>query len=370
MVMSTGTTVPRWDSVAALYCLQNSMVWTPCGPRAVPTGGAGVADPASNWILTVARTRFLGGIVSPVRCGGLRSLELRDLAEFELDRGLPAEDVDEHLQLQLVLVDFGDLTGEVGEGAFLHPHRLVDLVLEARPAPLGGGLGALGLHLEDALDLASRQRRRLGPGADEAGHPRGVADGTPGVVVEVAAHQEVAREDLLRDRDLLAALELDDVLHRDDDLEDPVLHVAGGDDVGEVGADLVLVARVGVDHVPTAGAVVGARDVGVLLPLFVLVLVAVVGVLGLARRLGGIDHQVRLEPESRRRRLPERVGTGGAERHVLGLDLAARLAGVRRRVRVGDRHFWNMNRTALPKPKLRTKIRLIMRMRVVTTTAV
>ncbi len=48
MVMSTGTTVPRWDSVAALYCLQNSIVWTPWGPRAVPTGGAGVAEPASN----------------------------------------------------------------------------------------------------------------------------------------------------------------------------------------------------------------------------------------------------------------------------------------------------------------------------------
>ena len=48
MVMSTGMTVPRWFSVAALYCLQNSIVWTPWGPRAVPTGGAGVAEPASQ----------------------------------------------------------------------------------------------------------------------------------------------------------------------------------------------------------------------------------------------------------------------------------------------------------------------------------
>ena len=45
-VISAGTTVPRWDSVAALYCLQNSMMFTPWGPRAVPTGGAGVAAPA------------------------------------------------------------------------------------------------------------------------------------------------------------------------------------------------------------------------------------------------------------------------------------------------------------------------------------
>ena len=45
IVISTGMTLPRWFSVAALYCLQNSGVETPCGPRAVPTGGAGVAAP-------------------------------------------------------------------------------------------------------------------------------------------------------------------------------------------------------------------------------------------------------------------------------------------------------------------------------------
>ena len=54
---------PRWFSVAALYCLQNSMVWTPCGPSAVPTGGAGVAPPASSWIFTTATT-FLAMVLS------------------------------------------------------------------------------------------------------------------------------------------------------------------------------------------------------------------------------------------------------------------------------------------------------------------
>src|SRR3954452_14014787 len=51
--------VPRWLSVAALYALQKSMIATPWGPRAVPTGGAGVAAPAGIWILTIARTFFL-----------------------------------------------------------------------------------------------------------------------------------------------------------------------------------------------------------------------------------------------------------------------------------------------------------------------
>src|SRR5580658_3029147 len=109
MEISTGTMDPRWFSVAALYCLQNSMVWTPWGPRAVPSGGAGVAPPAGSWIFTTARTLFLGGTMSP------GALELGDLAEFELDGCLPAEDVDEDLQLELVLVDLVDLSREVGE---------------------------------------------------------------------------------------------------------------------------------------------------------------------------------------------------------------------------------------------------------------
>src|SRR5271155_1619967 len=98
MVISTGTTVPRWLSVAALYCLQNSIVWTPWGLRAVPTGGAGVAFPASSWILTTARTRFFGAMdlsssfsFSCFGCAaaGTRRvwLELGDLAELQLHRG-------------------------------------------------------------------------------------------------------------------------------------------------------------------------------------------------------------------------------------------------------------------------------------------
>src|SRR6187399_862974 len=64
--------VPRIDSVAALYALQNSMMLTPCGPSAVPTGGAGVAAPAFKAILTSAATFFfLGGIslLDPCRDG-------------------------------------------------------------------------------------------------------------------------------------------------------------------------------------------------------------------------------------------------------------------------------------------------------------
>src|SRR5580658_3132169 len=126
MLISTGTTVPRWFSVAALYCLQNSIVWTPWGPRAVPTGGAGVAPPAGSWIFTTVRIFFLGGMERRPPCS-----ELGDLAELELDGRLTPEDVHEHLEFQLVFVDLVDLSREVGEGAFLHPDRLAHLVLQA-----------------------------------------------------------------------------------------------------------------------------------------------------------------------------------------------------------------------------------------------
>ena len=59
IVISTGTIVPRCASVLALYSLQKSMIATPCGPSAVPTGGAGVAPPAGIWIFTMAETFFL-----------------------------------------------------------------------------------------------------------------------------------------------------------------------------------------------------------------------------------------------------------------------------------------------------------------------
>ena len=131
MVISTGTIVPRWFSVAALYCLQNSIVCTPCGPRAVPTGGAGVAAPAGSWIFTMAATRRRAMKVLPLSFSARRS-ELGYLAELELDRGLATEDVDEHLQLKLVLVDLGNLAGEVGERTLLDSNRVADLVLEAR----------------------------------------------------------------------------------------------------------------------------------------------------------------------------------------------------------------------------------------------
>src|SRR5829696_1832424 len=65
------------------------------------------------------------------------ALNLLDLVEAHLDRRLPAEDRDEHLEPRRVLVDLGDLAGEVGERTRHDLDRLADAELRA-------GAGALG----------------------------------------------------------------------------------------------------------------------------------------------------------------------------------------------------------------------------------
>src|SRR5687767_7968141 len=49
---------PSSLDVFALKFLQKSMILTPWGPSAVPTGGAGVAFPAAIWSFTIACTFF------------------------------------------------------------------------------------------------------------------------------------------------------------------------------------------------------------------------------------------------------------------------------------------------------------------------
>src|SRR5437867_3630215 len=53
-VTTTGMMRPSSFAVLALKFLQKSMMLTPCGPSAVPTGGAGVALPAAIWSFTIA----------------------------------------------------------------------------------------------------------------------------------------------------------------------------------------------------------------------------------------------------------------------------------------------------------------------------
>src|SRR5260370_4442784 len=274
------------------------MMLMPCGPNAVPTGGAGVARPACSSSLSTVRIFFFDttsprtprsdayprhrrpeprrGWRAEERIGQMRDaaapgpstqasapkapgrlgradarnfgggtlMDLFHLEQVQLDRRLTAEHVDQHLELALLRVDLVDLAVEVGERPVDHAYGLADLELDP-------DLRGLLLHLLlDGPNLFLLKRDRAVGGADEARDARGVANHKPRVVRHHHADQDVPREDALLDVAALAVLDLDLVFHRDEDPEDLVLHVHGLDSLLEGLLDLLLVSGVSVDPVP------------------------------------------------------------------------------------------------------------------------
>src|SRR6185436_11312762 len=180
----------------------------PCGPRAVPTGGAGVAEPAGSWRVRTVRTFLATGREGPFS-------EFLDLQEVEFDGGFPAEDADEDLHLVALGVDLVDRADELGERPVGDPDALA---LRERDAELR----RLDAHVpQDLLDLGLVERDRLAADArdvrptDEARDARCVPDDEPAVGVEDHLDEDVAGVDLLLDGVALALADLDLVLHRD-----------------------------------------------------------------------------------------------------------------------------------------------------------
>src|SRR5918996_5676408 len=246
-------------AVRSLKALMNSMMLIPCWPSAGPTGGAAVACAAGACTFRTARTFFAMRSPFEVRSGGeplprawaapqrrhrYRSLELLDLEEVELHRRLAAEDADEHLDLVPLGVDLVHGADELGERAVLDADALALGVLDLELRRLDPHL------LEDLLDLGLLERQRPVARADEARDARRVAHDVPALVAHDHLDQHVAGEDLAVHRLALAVLDLDLLLHRDEDLEDLVLHAHRLDAVLEIRLHLVLVAGVGVDDVP------------------------------------------------------------------------------------------------------------------------
>src|SRR6516165_9845578 len=181
-------TLPRWFSVAALYALQNSMMLTPCCPSAGPTGGAGLACPATIWSLISPVTFFFFGAM---RCRLFLPgvLNLGDLAESQFHWCFAAEDRHQHLELLLFGVDLVDRGRQRGKRSVHDRYRLAHLVIDLndrtlQPTRLGSGGGGrrtfAGLlrrprRQQELHHIVQRESRRIRRRADEPGDPRGVA---------------------------------------------------------------------------------------------------------------------------------------------------------------------------------------------------
>src|SRR5712692_5349980 len=224
---------PSWLLVWALKPLQNSMMLTPCWPRAGPTGGDGLAFPAVICSLTIAWTFFA-------------MLEPLHLVVLELDGREAPEDRHHDLELAPLRVQVVDRALEVHERPLDDPHlvALLEGRLELRL------LGALLHLLEDALDLLGGQGHRLGAGADKARHLGRRAHEVPRVVGQLHLDEQIAGKELLLRLDLLALPDLAHFLRGHDDAPEEVLEP---EDLGprlNGRRHLVLEPRVGVNDEP------------------------------------------------------------------------------------------------------------------------
>src|SRR5947208_3187315 len=77
-------------------------MFMPCGPKAVPTGGAGVALPASNCSFKTVLIGFLAMVA-------YFNLNLANLQRIQFDRGLAAEDRYHHFNPAARFIHFRNL---------------------------------------------------------------------------------------------------------------------------------------------------------------------------------------------------------------------------------------------------------------------
>src|SRR5215472_2355442 len=260
MLTRTGKIIPSASfCVLALNCLQKSMMLTPWGPSAVPTGGAGVALPAGNCNLMVVCS-FFGGIFPLPQisfCGRKRlaskkpsgSAQFFDAGKIEFHRRRAAKNCDGNLQPAVVVVDLFDRAVEIREWPVHDTYLLVAFVNHL-------GLRAVLRRvyaIDDGVDFRFRKRRRRRSRTDKTGYARRIPYDVPSVFIEVHLDQYVARIGHARSDHFLAAADFDDILGGNQHAADFVLQVKSGHTALEAFLDLLLEARIRVNDVPLHG---------------------------------------------------------------------------------------------------------------------
>src|SRR5215472_19257302 len=185
-VTSTGKIIPSGSfAVLALNCLQKSMMFSPCGPRAVPTGGAGVAFAAGNCSFTTAFTFFA---IEDYPCANPVLCDFLYLGEVEFHGRRAPENRHGNLQRATVGIHFLDHAGEIRERSFSDAHFFAALERQPRLGPFR----RRGRAIENVLYFFFGERRRILPRSHEARNFRRRAHDVPRVIVHIHFDQHVA----------------------------------------------------------------------------------------------------------------------------------------------------------------------------------
>src|SRR6266849_10275746 len=232
---------PTWAAVRSLYSLQNAIILTPCGPRAVPIGGAGLAFPAGICSLTTVLTRFAIQFYTP-----RNSLDFLDLQEIQYHRRFSTEKGNKYSDLVPIHIDVADRADELRERPIDDTHTLA-----FREADFSLWLVRLLCDLfQDCLDLVFLERDRPGTRANKASHTRGITHNVPCFVAHNHLHQHIAGEDLTLYCAPLALLDLYFFFHGDNHPEDFITHIHRGNTRLEMAFHLIFVTRVSVNSIP------------------------------------------------------------------------------------------------------------------------
>src|SRR6266436_4828741 len=158
-VTSTGKIIPSGSlAVLALNCLQKSMMFRPCGPSAVPTGGAGVALPAGNCNLMVVCTFLAMSLPKSLfallpRSG---SAQLLDAREIQFHGRRTAKNRDGNFQPAMIVVNLFDRAVKIRERAVHDAHLLVAFKHDFGLRAVRRNVDAV----DDGVDFRIGQRRR------------------------------------------------------------------------------------------------------------------------------------------------------------------------------------------------------------------
>ena len=248
-------------------------MFTPCGPKAVPTGGAGVAWAAGDLdvdrgdeLLFSHRCAF--GVRAGPRGGrrgrgGVPPPQIFSTCQYSnsVGRGLPK------ISISTVTLPCSSSIASTVPSNVSNGPSLILTGLADRQVDLDlGGLLLAGLRVlvpaeEHPLHLGGTHRRGAGvPAAalvaGEVAHPGRVADEVPSLVAEPHLDHHIAGEELLLDHPLFPALGVHDLLGRDHDLPEVLVHRLPLDAGLQRLLDRLLPVRSHLQHEPLEAVIV------------------------------------------------------------------------------------------------------------------